>query len=121
MKRYIEKSFGNSILSLAEMIENGEIRKKSVENAIREIEKKFPGEFANTKETIKKKRPWDRKTLNEFGNYLSFCPHDKNAILYMAEVADEVYKPKRRKKFITIAAVIAVIIAVIAIIIKLRK
>ena len=120
MKKYIKQSFSKSVIGLIGMIQRGEIRKKKAERILKEIDKKFPDNFveSNIKEF---KKPYTKDTLDKIRNYCSADPSNKEEILYMADVADEVYKPQRRKKTITIIAIIAIIISIITVFVLKRR
>ena len=88
--KYIKENFSESILELITMIKLGEINKKNVASALKEIESKFPNNLFLEK-NVEIEKPWNKKTLYQLWEHLSFCTHDKNGILYMAEIADYVY------------------------------
>ncbi|WP_461204577.1 hypothetical protein [Clostridium sp. DL1XJH146] len=106
--------------AIAELVSNiveGKITKKLTEKELIKIQKKYEEPFM-IYEPDRKEKPWDINYLNELKKAVPFGATSSEYILYMAEVADEIYKNKRLIKNILY---IVGVISGIAIILSLIK
>lgn len=120
MKAYIKSSFTESIVTLVNMIKRGKINNKKVKVALDEIDLEFPGELVST--PIKKEdKPWDENSLKKVNDHIVVCLHDKNSIIHMSEISDELYRVRKIKKSLGIAGGLALLVTLSIILIQLRK
>ncbi|MBE5879080.1 MAG: hypothetical protein E7288_03775 [Lachnospiraceae bacterium] len=85
-------------LLLVSKILKGEIGKKDVENELERISKQYGDECFNSYEVKKQPKPWTNNSLKELEVLSASGAASKEFYLYMAEVSEEVYSQKYKKK-----------------------
>lgn len=104
-----------SIGSLAEALASGRMTRVQAERELDRIEKESSARFVPTNFTPKDK-PWDQEYLDDLVTQVALGKASKEYLLHIAEVSEEVYRPKRVKRVFAIAAGIAAALAVVAVI-----
>lgn len=105
-------------IKLGEKILKGKISGQKVRIELDRIVTEYGEDIFNKYCKVKKQsKPWTEETLKELEIFSMAGVASRDFYLYMAEVADEVYSRKKKKKALKVGAGITALLVVIAIII----
>ena len=85
-------------LELVSKMLRGEIGKAEVAKEIERISEQYGDDCFNSYEVKRQPKPWTRKSLEELEILNAAGAASKEFLLYMAEVSEEVYSQKNKKK-----------------------
>lgn len=116
MKKIQYENSSQAIISLASKIEKGKTTKWAVKKELENIKTKFDSPFLPT-QFERKTKPWNKEYLKQLRGSVAFGKSSPDFILYFAEVADYVYRPRRIiKAILIITALVTIVITIISMI-----
>ena len=114
MEKVQYENSSQAIISLASKIANGKTTKRNVEKELKNIVKSFESPFLPTS-FERKTKPWNKYYLKQLRGSVDFGKSSPEFMLYFAEVADYVYRPRRIIKATLIIAALVAIITIVTI------
>jgi len=108
-KENINRQSVRDILRVARNIEEGHYTSAKVKRKLKMISRLYDSPFLPY-EPDRKDPPWDIDYLKELGHSVPFGAISPEYLLYMAEVADEVYRPQRRRRRHRIFGALAILV-----------
>lgn len=106
------------LFDLVEGISEGKFTQNQVKKKLDQIEKKYSPEVFAWYPPEPKEKPWDMPYLKKLEDLFYCGATSREFILYMSEVADEVYRAKRIRRTALIGLFAVAALAVIGIVIK---
>ena len=103
-------------IKLVSKILSGEISKMEVAKELKRISETYGEECFNSYEVKRKPKPWTEQNLKELEILNASGAGSKEFYLYMAEVSEEVYAQKAKKKKLLTGVLFGVLIVVAVII-----
>lgn len=114
--------FTNELCGIAAAIAGGTYTQKDVKRELDKLEHAYPEESYMVYPVTRKEKPWDMAYLKELDELFYSGAASREFLEYMAEVSEEVYRPKRlRHAIVYMVLVLTACAAVTVLIWKLVK